>query len=92
MRATIVKALAVLAVGLAGAGCSSMPAPIGPSETTFTADFANIAGMYAGNEVSILGLPVGSIACGAGWQAAGQTLSALRAIVHALRGWPTPIG
>ncbi len=61
MRATIVKALAVLAVGLAGAGCSSMPAPIGPSETTFTADFANIAGMYAGNEVSILGLPVGSI-------------------------------
>lgn len=38
------------------------------------------------------GLPVGSIACGAGWQAAGQTLTALRAIVHALRGWPTPMG
>ncbi|GEO86984.1 FMN reductase [Ciceribacter naphthalenivorans] len=38
------------------------------------------------------GLPVGCIACGAGWQAAGQTLAALRAIAHALRGWPTPMG
>lgn len=38
------------------------------------------------------GLPVGCIACGAGWQATGQTLSALRAIAHALRGWPTPMG
>jgi len=38
------------------------------------------------------GLPIGCIACGAGWQAAGQTLAALRAIAHALRGWPTPMG
>jgi len=38
------------------------------------------------------GLPVGCIACGAGWQAAGQTLAALRSIAHALRGWPTPMG
>ncbi len=38
------------------------------------------------------GLPVGCIACGAGWQAIGQTLAALRAIAHALRGWPTPMG
>lgn len=38
------------------------------------------------------GLPVGCIACGAGWQATGQTLAALRAIAHALRGWPTPMG
>jgi FMN reductase len=28
----------------------------------------------------------------AGWQTAGTTLSALRSIVHALRGWPTPLG
>ena len=27
-----------------------------------------------------------------GWQAAGTTLTALRAIIHALRGWPTPFG
>ncbi|MBC7133819.1 MAG: NAD(P)H-dependent oxidoreductase [Roseovarius sp.] len=38
------------------------------------------------------GLPIGCIACGAGWQAAGQTLAALRSIAHALRGWPTPMG
>ncbi len=38
------------------------------------------------------GLPIGCIACAGGWQAAGQTLAALRAIAHALRGWPTPLG
>lgn len=35
---------------------------------------------------------VGLIACASGWQATGATLAALRAIVHALRGWPTPLG
>lgn len=35
---------------------------------------------------------VGLIATGAGWQGAVGTLAALRAVVHALRGWPTPIG
>lgn len=38
------------------------------------------------------GLAIGLIVCAAGWQAAGQTLSALRGIAHALRGWPTPLG
>ncbi|MDH4191275.1 MAG: NAD(P)H-dependent oxidoreductase [Betaproteobacteria bacterium] len=38
------------------------------------------------------GRPVGLIACAAGWQGAGQTLAALRAIAHSLRGWPTPLG
>lgn len=38
------------------------------------------------------GVVVGCIATGAGWQAAVSTLQALRAIVHALRGWPTPMG
>lgn len=36
--------------------------------------------------------PVGSLATGAGWQGAVNTLSALRGVVHALRGWNTPIG
>ncbi|MEA2333304.1 MAG: reductase [Thermoleophilaceae bacterium] len=35
---------------------------------------------------------VGCIATGAGWQATVATLAAMRAIVHALRGWPTPLG
>ncbi|MGA0606230.1 NADPH-dependent FMN reductase [Phenylobacterium sp. VNQ135] len=38
------------------------------------------------------GKPVGTIITADGWQAAGTTLSALRAIIHALRGWPTPFG
>ena len=38
------------------------------------------------------GRAVGLIACASGWQATGSTLAALRSIVHALRGWPTPLG
>jgi FMN reductase len=38
------------------------------------------------------GRPVGCIVCASGWQATATTLSALRSIVHALRGWPTPLG
>jgi FMN reductase len=36
--------------------------------------------------------PVGLIVCGDGVQGLGSTLAALRSIVHALRGWPTPYG
>ncbi|MGN6376491.1 MAG: NADPH-dependent FMN reductase [Sphingomonas sp.] len=35
-------------------------------------------------------LPVGLITTAYGWQATGSTIAALRSIVHALRGWPTP--
>jgi FMN reductase len=38
------------------------------------------------------GRAVGCIATAAGWQATGATLNSLRGIVHALRGWPTPLG
>ena len=38
------------------------------------------------------GRAVGCIACAYGWQATGSTMSTLRSIVHALRGWPTPLG
>ncbi len=38
------------------------------------------------------GRAVGCIATAGGWQAAVNTLGALRDIVHALRGWPTPLG
>ena len=38
------------------------------------------------------GLPVGLVVSAAGWQAGGVTLGALRGIVHAMRGWPTPFG
>jgi len=38
------------------------------------------------------GRAVGCIVTAFGWQTCGSTLMALRAIVHALRGWPTPLG
>jgi FMN reductase len=38
------------------------------------------------------GRAVGCVAAAFGWQASVTTLTALRSIVHALRGWPTPLG
>ena len=38
------------------------------------------------------GRAVGCCAAAAGWQASVTTLAALRSVVHALRGWPTPMG
>lgn len=47
----------------------------------------------AGDErVYLDGLPIGLIVTAYGWQATGSTLAAMRSIVHALRGWPTPLG
>ena len=37
------------------------------------------------------GRAVGCVVTAAGWQATGTTLSSLWSIVHALRGWPTPL-
>jgi FMN reductase len=48
--------------------------------------------MRADGDVYFEGRAVGCVACAYGWQATGSTLAALRSIVHALRGWPTPIG
>jgi FMN reductase len=36
--------------------------------------------------------PWGCISCAYGWQAAVGTLDQLRAVGHALRAWPTPLG
>jgi FMN reductase len=38
------------------------------------------------------GRAVGVIVTADGWQAAGTTLMAVRSVIHALRGWPTPFG
>ena len=38
------------------------------------------------------GRAVGCVSTAYGWQAAVTTLTALRQVVHALRGWPTPYG
>ena len=38
------------------------------------------------------GRAVGIVVTAAGWQGCGITLQSIRGIVHALRGWPTPLG
>jgi FMN reductase len=38
------------------------------------------------------GRAVGCIVTALGWQASASTLVGLRSVVHALRGWPTPLG
>lgn len=38
------------------------------------------------------GMPVGCLVTANGHQAAVTTMTALRFVVHALRGWPTPLG
>jgi FMN reductase len=38
------------------------------------------------------GRAVGCIGCGAGFQGPSMVLVELRSIVHALRGWPAPLG
>ena len=48
--------------------------------------------LKADDRVYCDGMAVGCIAVSEGWQAAVTTLQALRATVHALRGWPTPLG
>ncbi|MET9516835.1 NAD(P)H-dependent oxidoreductase [Streptomyces sp. NPDC002994] len=40
----------------------------------------------------LTGRAVGCLAVGQGWQGAVSTLGALRDVVHALRGWSTPLG
>jgi FMN reductase len=52
----------------------------------FTEDLRSDARVY------LQGRAVGCIVCAEGPQAMGVTLAALRAIVHSLRGWPTPFG
>ncbi len=44
------------------------------------------------DRVYLDGRAVGLIVSAYGWQATGTTLTSMRSIVHALRGWPTPLG
>jgi FMN reductase len=48
--------------------------------------------LRADERVYFDGLPVACVATAYGWQGAVHTLAALRDVVHALRGWPTPLG
>ena len=51
-----------------------------------------IEDLRAGERVYLDGMPVGCIAVSYGWQATVTTLQSIRTTVHALRGWPSPLG
>jgi FMN reductase len=51
-----------------------------------------IEDLRADARVYLEGRAVGCIVCAEGPQAMGSALASLRAIVHTLRGWPTPFG
>ena len=55
-----------------------------------TIDF--IEDMREDAQAYLEGRAVGCIICADGAQAMGTTLTSLRAVVHTLRGWPTPYG
>jgi FMN reductase len=48
--------------------------------------------MRSDTRVYLSGRAVGCIVCAEGPQAMGTTMMSLRAIIHTLRGWPTPYG
>jgi len=51
-----------------------------------------IEDLRADDRTYLDGRAVGCIVCAYGWQATTTTLVSLRSTVHALRGWPTPLG
>ncbi|MFJ4616609.1 NADPH-dependent FMN reductase [Streptomyces sp. NPDC088812] len=65
-----------------GSGADEFAGSFGAGEQTVTDD----------TRVYFDGRAVGLVVTAAGWQACGTTLSALRNVVHAMRGWPTPLG
>ncbi|MBH0778040.1 MCE family protein [Nocardia bovistercoris] len=55
LRATAVLALCAVV------GCASGPLHRGPDDITVVAQFDNAAGLYVGNAVAVLGMPVGEV-------------------------------
>jgi len=48
--------------------------------------------LRSADQVYFDGKAFGCIGCGAGWQGAAATVTALRSVAHALQAWPTPMG
>ncbi|WP_280338429.1 MCE family protein [Nocardia neocaledoniensis] len=56
-----IRAAVLVALTVAGAGCSSIPMSLRPDTMRISADFDSAAGLFVGNEVSVLGVPVGRV-------------------------------
>ncbi|MEV0336384.1 MCE family protein [Nocardia sp. NPDC050717] len=61
MMRRALRAAALVALTVAGAGCSSIPMSLRPDTMQISADFDSAAGLFVGNEVSVLGVPVGRV-------------------------------
>ncbi len=63
-KMTLGKTIAMCAIATFAGGCALVPSAISDPLTGkihVTAEFENIAGMYVSNEVSVLGMPIGTI-------------------------------
>ncbi|MBF6169920.1 MCE family protein [Nocardia blacklockiae] len=67
-RHTLAKLAAVCAAATIGSSCSLLPGSLGALPDRYlnehlrvSADFENVAGLYEGNEVDVLGVPVGQV-------------------------------
>lgn len=61
MMRRAIRAAVLVALTAAGAGCSSIPMSLRPDTMQISADFDSAAGLFVGNEVSVLGVPVGRV-------------------------------
>lgn len=85
-RALIQSLRACDGVVLASAGYHGAISGLVKNALDYTEDMAKDASPY------LHGRAIGCIAVAKRWQAVGTTLVSLRSVVHALRGWPTPLG
>jgi FMN reductase len=85
-RALIQSLRACDGVILASAGYHGAISGLVKNALDYTEDMAKDASPY------LHGRAVGCIAVANRWQMTGTTLVSLRSVVHALRGWPTPLG
>ena len=83
----LVEALAAAdGVVIASPGYHGGPSGLIKNALDYVEDLRDTPRTYLDN------VPVGCIVCAHGWQATTSTLQALRSVIHALRGWPTPFG
>ncbi|MEV4209818.1 MCE family protein [Nocardia salmonicida] len=61
MMRGLLQCLALVIITGIGAGCSSIPVSLRPGAVHVTADFEGAAGLFVGNDVSVLGVPIGRV-------------------------------
>ncbi|MFC4127868.1 MCE family protein [Nocardia rhizosphaerae] len=57
----VLHCLALVIITGIGTGCSAIPVSLRPDAVHITADFEGAAGLFVGNEVAVLGVPIGRV-------------------------------